>query len=256
MKRLASTLFSLALLSTFANASFYVWADSFSTDISPPSDYNLYVQDVDTTVSDARSITTSFTSASYGSTASLGTLKSYSNVNSQMSFSFALLPRVTTRAQTSDSITNTGSSAITLHFSMPTIGTFVAGSYNATMHADLTAGNLNGTSTLDLTRYEKMINGVYSLDQNVTEGDITVSAGDKIIINSSIFTDARNNVQLAGGLNSGLDFSHTSHLYIDLLTPGGTFTTQSGHNYSSVPEPVSALGLLCGVLLFARRRNR
>lgn len=102
-------------------------------------------------------------------------------------------------------------------------------------------------------------------------GSITLNlhVGDMVNFYQSLQTFAE--IRLDGGLgaptnpnraleaDSVLDASNTAKLYIDVLTPGASYTTASGTVYRT-PEPSLALGLPAGILVLislsgARRRE-
>lgn len=63
-----------------------------------------------------------------------------------------------------------------------------------------------------------------------------------------------------GNFFSELDISHIAHMYVDVVTPGVTLVSESGHDYSSsvalVPEPSPWPPVGVAVLIFAVGKMR
>jgi hypothetical protein len=73
--------------------------------------------------------------------------------------------------------------------------------------------------------------------------DFLIEAGDQLSFSLQVITSADSaNDSFSAEPHSSADVSHTGRLFLDVLTPGGTFVSLSGHNYASnaanvVPEP-------------------
>jgi len=94
--------------------------------------------------------------------------------------------------------------------------------------------------------------------------DLTVFGGDILFFGMDMRAEGVSTNDGALVFNSTADVSHTGRLFLDVLTPGADFVSNSGTNYSSsasasAPEPGSALLLVCsllGLALFAFQRSR
>ena len=255
------TLFVLASFLAFAgsaNATIYVWIDGQANDISNGASYSHYLENSNVTLTDDKTVNNGdLIHGSFGSSSSMGTLRSYSHVDT-VGLNLPLLPEAESRGQYRDSVTVGGTGQITLKFSMPTSGSYAPGSYNAlelaTLDVNTDAGALS-QPLIDFIYKSRMNNGVLTIDNDSTVGEITVDAGTKISLFGYLATRATTNCQNPLALMSGVDFSHTSESFIEVLTPGGTLTSQSGHNYSPVPEPATFLALGLGLTFLARRRK-
>lgn len=251
-KRFACFL-ALSSSAAISSASFYVWADGQATDITGAADYSQYVQNVYTSVGAEKLITNADSSASFGSVSELGALHAHSQI-SAVAVGSSYAPRAWARAQYRDSITVGGIGQITLQFSMPTNGVFAADGYNAQVLARLDVGTPSA-GLLGLAVTERMNSGVLTITDDTTTGQITVDAGTVLSLQGYLATDTR----LAPTYypsSSSADFSNTSHTFIEVMTPGGSVTSESGHNYSqsAVPEPASLSLLAIGAGLLARKR--
>ena len=255
MLKQSLVLLIIALTTTWAHASFYVWADGQADGIVGAANYSQFLQNVNTTVGDDKALhSPNLSNAAFGSSSSIGTLKAYARADSP-GFNLMGETRVWARSQYSDFITVGGSGPVTLHFTMPTTGTFSAGSWNALGSASFTISTPSAP-LLDLAYRERMNDGVSTIENNITSGQVTVAPGTRIQLAGYLVTDVLLITENPAALMSGVDFSHTAESFIEVLTPGGTITSESGHNYAPVPEPatMAILSLGSGLLAFRKRR--
>ncbi|GEM_PF-4539138 len=85
--------------------------------------------------------------------------------------------------------------------------------------------------------------------------------GTSCIVNASTGASGGNSMAKSGFCDSEESASagNTAGFYIDVVTPGGAFTTSSGHSYatvSAVPEPSTWMFLTAGVLGLALVSHR
>lgn len=92
--------------------------------------------------------------------------------------------------------------------------------------------------------------------------DFFVEAGDQLSFYLQVITSANSaNDGFSAEPHSSADVSNTGRLFLDVVTPGGTFTSLSGHNYasvaSSVPEPSTFVLMLFAlpILWLAKRHG-
>src|SRR5213076_832364 len=88
---------------------------------------------------------------------------------------------------------------------------------------------------LDLGYELHMLNGVLSVDNNNTAADMTFNPGT--VVNLHGRASGSGDIDWSVGGSSGADFYHTSTTLIDVLTPGGGYTSESGHIYVPAPPP-------------------
>jgi hypothetical protein len=97
--------------------------------------------------------------------------------------------------------------------------------------------------------------------------DLTIYSGDALHFYMELSASAATtNKDYSTTYLSSADVSHTGRLFFDILTPGATFASYSGHDYSSlappaagVPEPAIWATMIlgfCGVGLGLRRDRR
>jgi hypothetical protein len=97
--------------------------------------------------------------------------------------------------------------------------------------------------------------------------DFTIMSGDALHFYMDLYANAEtSNKGFTSTDISAADVSHTGHLFFDILTPGATFASYSGHDYASlaapppgVPEPATwAMAILGfgGIGLQMRRDRR
>jgi hypothetical protein len=233
----------VALTTAPAHATFYVWADGQADGITGAAYYSEYIESVNTIVAADRVLhSPNLSNAALGSSSSIGTLKAYAQADTPY-FNLMGDTRGWARSQYSDVITVGGSGPVTLLFTMPTIGTFNAGSYNAVGSANLFVDT--ASAGLLLAYRERMFHGLSTIEIDSTSGQITVDPGTQIYLRGYLVTDARVINQDPNALMSGVDFSHTSESFIEVLTPGGTVSSESGHNYA----PFSPGDVNCDVLV-------
>jgi hypothetical protein len=84
--------------------------------------------------------------------------------------------------------------------------------------------------------------------------DLNVRGGDTLFFSMDMLVQATSTNNGALVISSSADASHTGHVFLDALTPGAGFVSNSGTNYSSaaaatVPEPASWT-LVIGVCAF------
>ena len=100
---------------------------------------------------------------------------------------------------------------------------------------------------------------IYSGQPSVSQTwDLTVQGGDVLFFGMDMLAQGGSTNNGALVLNSTADVSHTGRVFLDVLTPGAQFISNSGTNYSSsasAPEPGSVL-LLAGSLVALARMRR
>jgi hypothetical protein len=97
-------------------------------------------------------------------------------------------------------------------------------------------------------------------DLNFTQTwDIPGLVGDRLAVSSALGLGVQDRANMGYGYQqeTHLDASNTVKLFVDPLTPGLGLISESGHDYSSVPEPITALlFVLAAAPVAARKRWR
>ena len=152
---------------------------------------------------------------------------------------------------------------VLLRFTVDLSGSFSGGGlFNAPSEAtvEFVLGQPNGTSFQTRAQANK-----FNPSRIVTY-DVRAAVGDsfEMIVKLHVIAGAFNNGNPAN-TQSVADVSHTSHLYVDVLSGDAQFIGSGGHAYASpdtappVPEPSEAalllLGLTCIVALMRRRQR-
>ncbi len=253
IKRL--TLALCAVTAASANATSYLWAKGQSGDFSGATSYSQYVENVDTAVSDQKEINTEV-HASFGSIATYGRLSSNTEVDASFIFG-QVSPYCSAADEVQDWITVGGVGMITLHFTMPVSGFMDPNSQYASVNSRFDGYDQSTGAEAYLQYQAHVQSGNYSLDTNILSSDMTVAAGSRVMLSSYLVTTSQLYWMNPTFLRSQADYSHTAHQYIDVVTPGGSITSDSGHNYASnaTPEPASFAALGLGALLLIRRRR-
>jgi hypothetical protein len=104
---------------------------------------------------------------------------------------------------------------------------------------------------------------LYSGNPSVSQTlDLTVKGGDTLFFSMDMWVQANSTNDGTVIVSSIADASNTGRLFLDVLTPGAAFASNSGTDYSSVaaaaaaPEPGTALLLAAGLVGLMMRRNR
>ena len=121
---------------------------------------------------------------------------------------------------------------------------FVSGSDN---------DNVGTTYRLQISNGKTTYDGFYSGSATV---DATYLSGQRYAMGLAFFSTVDYFGGNAAG-TGGLDFQNTAHAYAQVLTPGATLSSVSGHGYAApVPEPTACAALGLAALAVARRRKR
>lgn len=236
-----------------AHAILYVWVDGQNQDSGSQAFYN-QIAYANTVVSDGRDVIDGGSNhTAFRSTARIGQLRAFAHTDAPY-FNGSLQPLCWGRAQFADELMATSPTGSTLlRFLMPTSGTLEAGSAYAIGFATLDVSTTS--DSLHLGYRVEMLRGVFQTVENTLVGEITVPNGVGLSLRANSLAYGRVNVNEASYLNAGADFSSTSNVYIEVLTPGASFTTESGHTYAPVPEPASLAALATGAGCLLRRRR-
>jgi|GEM_PF-5248400 len=149
-------------------------------------------------------------------------------------------------------LTSMDGSPVTVRWSMPVVGTFSStGSAYASARFEFDGGGQNADAIV-------WHNGSY-LGGGPGYVDSIYLSGQFYTIAAEFDVQAGMNGLGATG-QAGASFGQSAHLAAEVLTPGATLFTASGHDYAPVPEPAGALLAAAGggvlAALSARRGRR
>lgn len=94
----------------------------------------------------------------------------------------------------------------------------------------------------------------FRYDGGIMTFDVAYHWGYRDDVFGRLDAQVGNTQSFTGGLAT-LDFGNSAHAYAQVLTPGYTLGSQSGHDYSSVPEPGSLALAAFGLAALVRRRR-
>jgi hypothetical protein len=190
-------------------------------------------------------------------TASLGHLSGLARVTSPLITPSDRYTSAITSAQFSDSVTIlSGGQTVLLQFTLD-------------LDADLFANDVlrtgaEGTASFQATHSGGVLTGsailrrdARGLNTGNRQFSFTVQDGWKVDLQGSLQLSAAIDAG-RNGLIAEADFENTARFFIDSQTPGVTFVSDSGHDYSSaaVPEPGATVLLTAGILPLKSLRRR
>jgi len=138
----------------------------------------------------------------------------------------------------------------------------VAVSYQEDLYVSSTLKSGSVATISYRTEFDRTIGSLGGSRDTVTTVPFTMasSVGETLYLNMAL--EGGTSASAVGGSASAfLDAGHTGMLTLALTTPGASYTTQSGTDYSTfvfapVPEPMSAVLLLAGLGFVTLARQR
>ncbi len=130
----------------------------------------------------------------------------------------------------------------------------VAGGFEGRGSSNFSAGYLGGTAVATAEQRSDWINGNYNSNSGPITFNTTVGSLVPLTGRLDVVAIAEGVGQAGVASSVTASFGSTALFTVDALTPGVVLTSESGHNYSAIPEPATLALLAIGTLLITRRR--